>query len=145
MTEQSDTVKKSRWNSPIPFRWFLVMMGGIAALQILLACLGVERYSFPIVMTAMAYGIAVHSNWAYHNQTWFWIVLVLFAPLHALFIVWSAQAVFAGRSFGGQGRGLAAIPLVDAAIMTAIIRGPSAIKNIYSPYTGAEKEETVTK
>lgn len=136
MTEQDS--KPSRWSSHISLRWPLAGIAAMIGLEVVFSYLKIPEYILPTFFSIGALGLAAMMNWSLHGRAWFWITMLGFSAIHVPFVVWLAKSMNPRSHI--PGRGVAAFALAEAGIITAIIRMPGWIKDVYSPYTGPEPE-----
>ena len=108
--------------------------------------IGVHEYFWATLLSITALSFAVWENRSYHHEPWFWISLAVFLLLHVMLISAIARYKVLTRVHGYDARGLLAIALVDAVIMTAVIRFPDWVVSSLNWFFGdSNVEGTVAK
>jgi hypothetical protein len=139
----SDTVAST---SGLP-TWTGALLGlPLFGLMILSDHFGFHEYFWATVVSVTAFSLAIWENRSYHVEIWFWISLLLFAAIHAILVVVTAQHRLFSDVHGYNARGLIFIALVDFAIITGVIRFPDWVVSSYDWFFGDQRgERTVGK
>jgi hypothetical protein len=119
VTEQS--------NSPFTRKWLLVCFGLEIIGMAMFGYFGIFQYFFPVLVSVGAILLAACFTWKLHYELWFWFTLIVAVLIHAPLVYLFAKNVpHMGHI---DGHGVAGLVLVDAVLISAVIRFPDWLED----------------
>ncbi len=131
---------------PLSTRAKLVFFLAAIAVVIVTGTLGILDITFYMFLAFAALVGTGAVNWKLRHSAWFWSVMTFSALLNTFLVVWLVRVFPISQHKGYlELKGFVVFVIVDAAIMTGLIRFPGAMKDIYSPAKEDSQGEGVGK
>jgi hypothetical protein len=125
-------------SKPFPRRWIVAMICLEIVGMVIFGYLGIFEYFLPIFFSVAAIILAASMSWKLHHESWFWVTVVGAILIHTPLIIWIAHlGVLKGHI---DGRGLAALVLVDAVLITTVIRFPDWVEETIRWFSSSNTE-----